>query len=808
MLQNYLKIALRDLWKNKGIAAINIFGLSIGLACFALFALYGLNEFSFDRFHEKAERLYVVHRSVGELNGQPPRKDIFLPMPLGPALAADLPDVAQYTRLQGAGELFLRSPKGTLKEDVSFADSSFFNLFSFPFLYGDPATALSGVSSVVLTKTMAQKLFGEDNPTDKLLEIKIEDKFESFRVSAVADDVPSNSSIKFGILLPLEKFAATERGRASATRWHRFSMQTFVELRPGSGLVADTASMAHFFLKYFPDDEKSLRAEGRWTRPERPFAFGFTPIRARHHDPLIGVSPTPTLFLLGIGAIILLIACINFTTLAIGRSTNRAREVGVRKAIGANRPQLSRQFLTEAILLSICSTLAGGLLAVGLLPVFNQLTGKDLTFNVQQFPELLWLAPGLALIAGLLAGAYPAFVLSGLPVLETLKNKVKIGGENWFTKLLVTFQFVLSVGLTVCTFVIVSQLDYMRSQNPGFDKENVVVINADGVNNPKRLLGLFRQSLERQPQILAISGAELSLGANAGWSTSNFDYKGQPKSLFEYYVDQDYMQVLDLQLLAGRNFDPRKSSDSLTSVIVNETAVREFGWTNETALGQVMTGYFEDEPEKNPIVIGVVRDYHFRSLHQVVQPMMFTHFHDYEPLQYFVRIAPGDPKPALEQIQRAWSSVEPLLPFRYTFLDENLQKFYAGEEKLSRTVGLAGGIAVLLACLGLLGLSALSTANRIKEIGIRKVLGASVTGITGLLAQDFLKLVCIAILVASPLAYWSMQRWLSDFAYRIELQWWMFAAAGAVAVAVAVLTVGFQSVRAALANPVKSLRSE
>lgn len=808
MLRNHLKIALRDLWKNKGIASINVFSLSIGLACFALFTLYALNEFSFDRFHQRADRLFFVHQSVGELNGQKPRKDVILPMPLGPALKADLPDVAQFARLQSAGEVFLITPKGTVKEEAAFTDPAFFDMFSFPVLYGDPATALGDLNSVVLTKAMAQKLFGEDNPTDKILKIKIEDNFESFRVSAVTEDVPSNSSIRFGILLPMEKYAATKNGKAATTRWHRFSMMTFVELRPGSGLTADTATMAQFFLKYFPDDEKSLRAEGRWNRPERPFAFGFTPVRARHHDPMIGISPTPTLFLLGIGGIILLIACINFTTLAIGRSASRAREVGVRKFIGASRLQLSRQFLIEALLLSTCSTLVGGLLALALLPAFNELTDKNLTFDLQQFPELLGLIPALALVAGLLAGSYPAFVLSGLPALETLKNKLKIGGENWFTRSLVTFQFVLSVGLMACTFVTVRQLDFLRSRNPGFDKENVVVVNAEGANNPKNLLGVFRQSLAGQPQILGVSGAELSLGADAGWSMSGFDYKGQSKSLFEYYVDGDYMKVLGLQLLACRNFNPEIASDSLTSVIFNETAVREFGWTNETALGQVLTGYYEKEPEKNPVVIGVVRDYNFRSMHQAVQPMMFTHFHDYDPLQYFVRIAPGDPQPALERLQRAWASAEPLLPFRYNFLDENLDKFYASEEKLSRTIGLAGGIAVLLACLGLLGLTALSMLNRTREIGIRKVLGASVAGISGLLAKDFLKLVLIAIGIASPLAWYVMQQWLADFAYRIELQAWMFAGAGAAAVAVAVLTVGFQAVRAALANPVKSLRSE
>ncbi len=809
MLSNYFTIALRSLWKNKGIAAINVVGLSVGLACFALFLLNVLNEFSFDRFHPKADRLFAVCLKVGELNGRAAEKSMFLPMPLGPALKADLPDVERFARLQGLGDAFVRTSKGVVKERTGYTDAAFFEMFKFPFLYGNASTAFASSSNVVLTEKMANKLFGESNPTGKTLEIKIEEAFETFTVSGVVADFPSNTSIiHFEILLPFEKFAATERGRQSATRWHRSSMPTFVELRQGSNLPNDTARLAQFFLKYYPDDEKELRSKGQWSKPEPPLAYGLAPIASLHHDPDFGVNPRFALILLAIGGIILLIACINFTTLAIGRSAGRAREIGVRKVVGASRPQLSRQFLTEAILLSGLSTGLGIGLAKTLLPMFNQLADTHLKFDFAQFPELYWLVPGLVLLVGILAGSYPAFVLSGFSPLETLKSKLKIGGENWFTRSLVTFQFVLSVGLISTTFVMLRQLDFLRSKNPGFTKENVVVINADGTTNPGKILERIKQSLEGRPEIVAVSGSELSLGAEAGWSSSGFEYQGKAKSIFEYYIDPEYLKVLDLQLLAGRNFDLGITEDSMTSVIFNETAVRDFGWTNETAIGQVLTGYNEQNPKRNPIVIGVVRDYNFNSLHEKLRPMMFTHYHDYEPWQFFVRIAPGDPGPALEHMRLAWAQAEPVLPFRYVFLDENIQKFYEPEARLSKTVGLAGGIAVLLACLGLFGLAALSTMNRTKEIGIRKVLGASVVGITRLLAKDFLKLVLIAILLASPIAYYFMQRWLSDFAYRIDLQWWMFVAAGVVAVAIALLTVSFQSVRAALANPVKSLRSE
>lgn len=808
MLSNHLTIALRALWKNKAIAAINVFGLSVGLACFALFLLHVVDEFSFNRFHAKADRLFAVYLREGEIDGEPARKNNYHPMPLGPALQADLPDVERFARLQGLGETFLRSPQGVMKERVGFTDPAFFEMFSFPLLYGNTASALASPNSVVLTEKMARKLFNESNPVGKTLEIKVEDNFEPFVVSAVAKDVPSNSSVRFGILLPFTRFAATQEGKRSANHWHRFSMQTFVELRPGSGLDHDNARLAQFYLKYYPDGEKELRAQGRWTKSEPPWTYGLLPIRALHHDPDLGVNPAFALILLAIGAVILLIACINFTTLAIGRAAGRAREIGVRKVIGASRGQLSRQFLTEALLLSGISTAAGVGLAVTLLPVFNRLADKNLQFDFAQFPELWGLIPALALLVGGLAGGYPAFVLSGFSPVKTLRSTLKIGGENWFTRSLVTFQFVLSVGLMACTFIMLRQLDFLRTKNPGFDKENVVVVNAEGATDPAALFNRFRQTLDGRAEVLGISGSDAALGANSGWSTSSFFYQEKNKQIFEYYIDEQYLKVLHLDLLAGRNFDPAVTADSVTSVILNESAVRDFGWTNESAIGQVLTGYNEQVPSRNPVVIGVVKDYNFRSLRDKVSPMMFTHFKDRTPLQYFVRIAPGDPGPALDHLKSAWANAEPVLPFRYVFLDENLQQFYEPEARLSQIIGLAGGLAILLACLGLFGLTALATVNRIKEIGIRKVLGASLSGVVALLSKDFLKLVLLAILIASPLAWWVMNRWLQDFAYRIDVRWWMFALAGALAVGIAFLTVSFQSLKAALANPVKSLRSE
>lgn len=811
MIQNYLTIAFRALWKNKGIATINIVGLSLGLACFSLFLLHVVDEFSFDRFHTKNEQLYRVYVDYFGFADQPENKSVYQPMPLGAAMQADLPDVVHFSRLKGAGEVFVRTSKGVSNENVGYADAPFFEMFSFPLLYGDPANALAAPGNVVLTEKMALKLFGESNPLGKTLEIRLEENFEPFTVSAVTKDLPSNSTIRYNILLPFLKYETTASGKRNEGKWNRSSMQTYVELRPGSGLAQNKEPLSQFWQKYHPDVEKEMRTKGQWTKEGPPAIYGLQALRSMHNDVAFedtASNPKYAWILLGIGAMILLIACINFTTLAIGRSAGRAREIGVRKVIGASRTQLSRQFMTEALLLSGISTVAGLGLAWALLPVFNELSGKALSFDFQQFPELWWLIPAIAMVVGGLAGAYPAFVLSGFSPVETLKSKFKIGGENWFTRSLVTFQFVLSVGLVACTLIMLRQMDYLQSKNPGFNKDNVVVVNADGVSKPLAVFDRFQQALAGRPEIVGVSGAELSLGADGGWSQTGFDYQGKLKQIYEYYIDPNYVPVLGVQLLAGRNFDRGIYADSVTSVILNEAAVRDFGWTVQGALGQALTGYNEKHPERNPVVIGVVKDYNYLSLHEAVGPMMFQMFNGYLPYQYYVRIAPGDPTEALASIRKAWSGAEAVLPFRYTFLDENLNKFYETEQRWSSIVGIAGGLSIFLACLGLLGLAALAVVNRTKEIGIRKVLGASVAGITGLVASDFVKLVLIAIVIASPLAYYAMSRWLQGFAFHIDIGWWVFVLSGLLAVGVAFLTVGFQSVKAALRNPVKALRSE
>ena len=813
MLFNHLKIALRNLFKQKGLAFINVFGLSVGLACFCLFLLYGVHEFNFDRFHDQADQIYRMYRWMEDMDGEGPEGDPHLPMPLGPALVENFPDVEATVRWKEAwGESFVRINGKTSRAELAHVETNMFEVFSFPLKFGDPKTALSDPRNVVLTEKMALLLFAESNPIGKTIEIKVEDNFEAFTVSAIAENVPSNSSKQFQILGSFDYYAANTRyGQRRADNWRSSFLSVFVKLRKGSGLANNPKALLDFRRKFYPNEEKNIRESGRWTAEGPPVTYRLQPLTKMHTDTAVyggdipAVDPKNIWILLGIAAAVLLIAIINFTTISIGRSASRAKEVGIRKVIGSTRSMLMRQFMTEAMLLSLISVSIGLALAQLLLPYFNELSGRELVFSLQQFPEMLWMIVLVTLITGALAGSYPALMLSGFRPIAVLKNKIKLGGSNLFTKSLVTTQFALSSGLIIATLVILGQWQFLRNSNPGFNKENVVVIDAEGTDS-KKIYPLLQDQLRQQPEILGIAAAESSLGAGAGWSRAGFDYKGDLKQVYEYYVDDDYLDVMGLELLKGRNFEPNRMDGPNRSVIVNESMMKEFGWTHENVLGQELTGYFREG--NAPKVIGLVKDFNYQSLSTQIKPQLFHQYEDYAPYKFLVRIQAGNPATAIAQMKSSWSSIVSDFPFKYSFLDEDLARFYRAEERFSKIVAWAGGISIFLACLGLMGLAALAAVNRTKEIGIRRVLGASIAGIIGLLSKDFIKLVLLALLIATPIAWYFLNSWLQNFAYRIDMQWWMFVLAGIVATLVAFLPLGFQSIKAAMANPSESLRSE
>jgi len=474
--------------------------------------------------------------------------------------------------------------------------------------------------------------------------------------------------------------------------------------------------------------------------------------------------------------------------------------------MGGERRQLVTQFMMESVLLSVLSAIIAVVLANLLLPYFSNLAGSQLRFSFQEFPELIWLLAGLTLLTGLLAGTYPAMVLSGFKPVEVLKSKIRLGGSNFFTKSLVTIQFVLSIALIISTLIILQQLKFMRSKNIGFNKENVVMVDVEGADT-KKVYPLIKHELELSTNIIGVTASEMGLGANTGLMGMGFEYNGDKKGVIMYPVDGNFLNVMGMQLFAGRQFDPLLASDSSTSIIVNEAFLKDYRLTVSDALGlQLKEARGEGRPPKT--IIGIIRDFNFSALKDAVRPQMFLQPSSLEARKIYIRIKAGDPASSLATINKVWSKTAPGLPFRYNFLDENFNRFYKAEQKWTNVVGSAGFISIFLACLGLFGLTALAAVNRTKEIGIRKVLGASVSVIVGLLSKDFLKLVSISIVIAAPLAWYFMNKWLLNYQYRITISWWTFIAVAFAAVLIALITTSIQSVKSAMANPVKSLKTE
>ncbi|MFB0497222.1 putative ABC transport system permease protein [Mucilaginibacter sp. OAE612] len=801
MIKSYFKIALRALAKQKVLSFINIFGLSVGIACFSLFMLYAINEFSFDGFHKNATNTYLVLDANGKQNIKALAGVVYTPMPLGPAMKQELPGVANYVRYIQPYETFVKIKNETRRENIAYADSSFYHVFSFKFRYGNAKSAINGLHSIVLTENTAERLFGKTNAIGESLQVKIGDVLESFIVTAIAENPPSNSSFQYSMLINFDCFGKTRSGKMGANDWWMNVFVTIVQLKPGSTLAGNSKLLSSFWQRHFPTEKSG--------------GYNLVPIRNIHTSAALAgmkvppVDPKSIWILLSIAGGVLLIACINFTTLAMGRSASRAKEVGIRKVIGGTKKALAVQFLTESLLLAFFSTMIGLILVYLLLPYFNQLSGRELSFSFAQFPMLTVLIAGLVLVVGVLSGCYPALVLAGFNTVEVLRAKIRLGGANFFTKGLVTFQFVLSATLIVSAIIITQQLHYMESRSPGFNKENVLVVGTLGVPGSKQLFPLFKQELSRYPGISGLASADIGLGEHEGTGFADFSYNGKPINTKQFHIDPGYIPTLGMHLLAGRNFDPVIASDTVNAVIINESMMKELGWRLESCIGRQLEGY-GDLGFKNPTVVGVVRDFNFQPLTDRVQPALFHQFErSRESLNFFyVRLQPGNPSKALAAVQSAWKKIAPDYPLQYNFLDEDINRFYQAEARLGNIISWAGGIAIFLGCLGLLGLSALAVVNRTKEIGIRRVLGASVPAIINLISKDFLGLVVGAFLISTPITWWFMNKWLQAYVYRVSIEWWFFCLGYIAIILVALLTLLFQAIKAAIGNPVKSLRTE
>jgi putative ABC transport system permease protein len=805
MIKHYIKIAFRNLAQQKVLSGINIFGLSVGIACFSLFLLYAVHEFSYDRFHTNADRIYrIVEWWQG--GKREPGGYAWAYTPVAPAMKRDFPDVEYAVRLKSS-DCFVKADNKVFHTSITYADTAFFHVFTFPLVYGNTKTALQQPNQVVITKEKALQYFGTANVVGKTLELKTDTAFELFTISAVAQDIPANSSVKFNLLGSFEHITNAPMVQQSNRDWYMtIGMQAYVQLKPGSRLASEPNRLDVFRRKYYPDDYKPKKDPTK--EDEVQASFRLQPIRDIHMNPTIegGNEPRHIWILITIAGAVLLIACINFTTLAIGRSAGRAKEIGVRKVMGSQRKQLISQFLAESFLLSVFSAVTGLLLASLLLPLFNQLADRELTFSFSNFPELAWLLTGLTILVALLAGSYPALVLSSFKPIEVLKKTIRIGGSNLFTRSLVTLQFVLSIGLIISTIIILQQLAYMRTKNIGLNKENLVMINIGHID--KKIYPLYKQAAQNSAGILGVTASEMGLGAGEGQMGAGFhDYKGDLQGVIQYPGDYNYLNTMGMTLIAGRNFNPAISSDTTDAVIVNEALVQTIlGTTPEKAIGKQLLNAKGDQGTKT--IIGVTRNFNFEDLSQKVRPQLFYRPAALQPSRMFVRLQAGDPGSKLALLNNTWKKLVPDAPFEYSFVDEKFDNFYKNETRWSSIAGWAGGISIFLACLGLFGLAALAALNRTKEIGIRKVLGATVTQVVGLLSKDFVKLITVALVIATPIAWYTMHNWLQGYAWRINITWWVFALTGAFAILVAVTTVSVQAIKAAMANPVKALRNE
>ncbi len=804
MLKNYLKIALRNLLKHKAYSFINIAGLAVGLACCLLISLYVRDELSYDRYHAKADRIFKVvtdSRSPDKYS-----KFALTPAPLAETLVRDFPEVETSTRLFtffGEG-LVKYGEKRFNQQGIYFGDSTFFAVFSIPLLRGDMKTALARPNTVVLSETAAHKYFGSDDPLGKTLSIN-NDGFD-LQVSGVMQDIPANTHFHCDFLISL----STTRMSRNPSFITNNNFHTYAVLRPNASAQALEAKFPAAIKKYaaaqvaarFGQSFEEYIAAGNETQWKLVPITDIHLRSQREYEIEANGNITTVYLFAAIAAIVLLIACINFMNLATARSASRAKEIGVRKVIGSNRLQLLRQFLTESLLLSFLALLAALVLVELFLPSFNQLAGKQIETSFFANVASIAILLSVTLLVGLLAGIYPAFVLSAMRPALVVKSGSPISPSGaWIRRGLVVFQFAISVALIAGTFIVHNQLGFVLNRSLGFDKEQVLVIKRASALGQQR--ETFKQKLLQNLGVINAAASTTLPGKLYGRST--YRALGAPAenshAMHEMYVDENFLPTLSITLNAGRNFSREFATDT-SAVILNEAAAKLFGW-NEP-LGQFLTQPGDSLWRAN--VIGVVKDFHFESLHKQIQPLVIL----YQPFYQYLslRVLPENIAATVQAVETLWQQFVPQEPFEFSFLDQDFDAQYRAEQRTGKIFGIFSALAIFIACLGQFGLASFTIQKRTKEIGVRKVLGASVASVVGLLSKEFVKLVVIAMLIASPLAYYLMNRWLQEFAYRIDIGVLTFVLAGSVTLVIALLTVSFQSLKAALSNPVEALRYE
>lgn len=798
MYRSYLKTAIRNLLRNKVYSFINIAGLSLGLACAMLIVLYVKDEVSYDRFHNNLNNIYrIAGESINadrSLRGKNGNTGYFQ----GPRSTAKIPEIKSFVRIQ-SGYADIKSGINIKPQQLLYVDSNFFSMFTFPLISGNAKTCLLQPNSIVLSEDEAKKEFGKDNAIGKIMLLRTEDKFEPFTVTGIAKRSPQNSSIKFDVLLPLKVSASDE---AESQNWFSFFLNTFVVLNPNANIKTVEGKMK----KVYEEDAKdAIKAATAKYGPMEDFNYILQPFASMHLDKDLpsqnglrdASSPVFSYILSSIALFILLIACINFVNLTVARSVKRAKEIGIRKVVGGDRKQLIIQFLGESFILCFIAFIFAIMLVQIVLPVFNDLSNKSLAVSYLLDAKLISGYIILFIVTGLLAGFYPALVLSGYSPVQTLYSRFQLAGKNYLQKSLVVLQFSLATFLITATLTIFAQFNFLTTKKLGYDESNLVLVNKSNMTRTEA--ALLKNELVKSPDITGVSTR------NSCCSFTGAKINKDSSISFSYEtIDENYLPVLKIPIIEGRNFSPDFPSDSSHSVIVNETFVKKAGWKNP--IGQVVD-FFYNNHEKYT-VIGVVKDYHYQSLNQKIGTQLFTMKAGNNYGVAYIKIKPNTATASLRYIEKVYRKLFPLNPYTYDFRDQLNRQDYEAEAKWKQIILFGAVLTIFISCIGLFGLSVLSAEKRTKEIGIRKVLGASVGNVVTILSKDFLKLVIISLLISIPLAWMAINKWLENYPYRITISWTMFAIAGLLVAVFAIVTVSFQALKAALANPSKSLRSE
>jgi putative ABC transport system permease protein len=817
MIRNYLKVAFRNLLKRKGFSLINIFGLATGMAVCLLIVLFVQSELSYDQHHEKADNIYRVALD----RHYPGRTTSYaiIPQSYAGAFKTEFAEVEESVRIYdfaGNNNFLLRIGEKNFEESsVLAADSNFFRVFSSKFLQGDPTSALLQANSVVLNETTAKKYYGSVAAAiGKTFQTDDNDN-NVFKITGVIADWPQNSHFNFDLLISTTGFQFTRD-----VNFVGFSAYTYLLLKTGTAATAFQAKFSAFVKKYVSGDieRRFQKNYEQFIKDGNGYNYYLQPLKKIHLTSDLEAELAPNgsiraVYIFSMVAVfILALACVNFINLSTARSVERAREVGIRKTFGSDRRSLIAQFLIESTIISLLALLVAFCLITLLLPLFNQISGKSLTVTWFLQPLTLALIVAFALFVGLVAGLYPAFILSSFKPILVLKGRFK--SQKFGLALrngLVVFQFAISVVLIVCTIIVNNQMEFMMGEKLGFKKDHVIVV--EGTGRLQENTEAFKTELGRIAGVESVSGTSAMPGQTNFFGITFQEISSQEQVTGRgIFVDDNFEDVLGLELKEGRFFSKDFSTDSL-SLILNEKAVEEFKLKNP--IGARMTS--PDGPFNGPngetftyIVVGVVRDFHFQSLHSKITPLIFSNNSRFDGVagQMAVRIKASEFNKAVSGIENTWKKFINNRPFHYSFLDQTLAQQYHAEQTTQRIFTVFSLLAIFIACIGLLGLAAYTTQQRIKEIGIRKVLGASMQQIITMLSKDFLKLVVIGSLIAFPLAWWGMHKWLEDFAYHVNVSWWVFIVAAALATIVALGTISFQAIKAAMSNPVKSLRTE